>query len=158
MTLAYRAISRRERTVAEVRAFLERKEIEEADIEYALGELLEAGALDDERFARLLAEDKRSIDGWGGARIDRELRRRGVPDHLAEAERAVRPRRRAPRRRGAAGREVPPAEDDRGRDKAWRMLVRKGYEPELAYDAVRRAQCLTAGVDLRVAACLVEHE
>ena len=32
MTLAYRAISRRERTVAEVRAFLERKEIEEADI------------------------------------------------------------------------------------------------------------------------------
>ncbi len=87
MTLAYRAISRRERTEAEVRAFLERKELEEDAIEYALGELRDAGALDDARFARLLAEDKRSIDGWGAARIDRELRRRGVPDHLAEAER-----------------------------------------------------------------------
>ncbi len=30
----------------------------------------------------------------------------------------------------------PPA-DDRARDRAWRMLVRKGYAPELAYDAVR---------------------
>jgi len=26
---------------------------------------------------------------------------------------------------------------DRHRDKAWRLLVRKGYEPELAYEAVR---------------------
>ncbi len=35
------------------------------------------------------------------------------------------------------GEKMAPATDDRGRDKAWRMLVRKGYEPELAYDAVR---------------------
>ena len=28
--------------------------------------------------------------------------------------------------------------DDRERDRAWRMLVRKGYEPELAYEAVRQ--------------------
>jgi SOS response regulatory protein OraA/RecX len=27
--------------------------------------------------------------------------------------------------------------DDRARDRAWRLLVRRGYEPELAYDAVR---------------------
>ena len=30
-----------------------------------------------------------------------------------------------------------PLEDDRGRDKAWRLLVRRGYEAELAYEAVR---------------------
>ena len=36
----------------------------------------------------------------------------------------------------ADGCREPPA-DDRDRDRAWRMLVRKGYEPELAYDAVR---------------------
>jgi SOS response regulatory protein OraA/RecX len=29
-------------------------------------------------------------------------------------------------------------EGDRERDKAWRMLVRRGYDPELAYSAVRR--------------------
>jgi len=138
VTLAYRAISRRERTEAEVRAFLERKEVEEAAIEYALGELKDAGALDDARFARLFAEDKRSIDGWGAARIDRELRRRGVPDHLAEAERGRHDR--DDELRAAVqllGQKYPPAADDRARDKAWRMLVRKGYEPELAYDAVR---------------------
>ena len=31
---------------------------------------------------------------------------------------------------------APPA-DDRERDKAWRLLIRKGYEPDLAYEAVR---------------------
>jgi hypothetical protein len=31
---------------------------------------------------------------------------------------------------------TPPA-DDSGRDRAWSLLVRRGYEPELAYDAVR---------------------
>lgn len=124
--------------MAEVRGFLERKELEEACIEYALGELQDAGALDDARFARLFAEDKRSIDGWGAARIDRELRRRGIPDHLAEQERGRHDR--DDELRAAVqllGEKYPPAEDDRARDKAWRMLVRKGYEPDLAYDAVR---------------------
>lgn len=124
--------------MAEVRAFLERKEVEEPCIEYALGELQDAGALDDARFARLLAEDKRSIDGWGAARIDRELRRRGVPDHLAEQERGRHDRDDELRAAVALlDQKLPPATDDRTRDKAWRMLVRKGYEPELAYDAVR---------------------
>jgi len=31
----------------------------------------------------------------------------------------------------------PTGEGDRERDRAWRMLVRKGYGPEVAYDAVR---------------------
>jgi len=31
---------------------------------------------------------------------------------------------------------LPPV-GDRERDRAWRLLVRKGYEPELAYEAVR---------------------
>jgi len=27
--------------------------------------------------------------------------------------------------------------DDRERDRAWRVLVRRGFEPELAYEAIR---------------------
>lgn len=27
--------------------------------------------------------------------------------------------------------------DDRERDRAWQMLVRRGYVPEIAYDAIR---------------------
>ena len=34
-------------------------------------------------------------------------------------------------------RRISPPSDDRERDRAWRMLVRKGYGPELAYEAVR---------------------
>jgi len=136
--LAYRAISTRERTVAEVRGFLERKEVEAASIDYALAELAEAGAVDDARFARLFAEDKRLIERWGNERIARELNRRGISAELIEATTA------------GQGREgemqtalellvekVAPPQSDRERDKAWRMLVRKGYEPEVAYEAVR---------------------
>ena len=35
-------------------------------------------------------------------------------------------------------RRLPPPADDRERDRAWRLLIRRGYEPELAYEAVRR--------------------
>lgn len=136
--LAYRSISTRERTVSEVRAFLERKELEQALIEYALGQLAESGALDDARFARLFTEDRRCIDHWGVERIERELRRRGVPgaeidqaltgvDRTDELSAAV----------GLLGQKVAPPESAKDRDRAWRLLVRKGYEPELAYEAVR---------------------
>jgi regulatory protein len=132
--------------VAEVRSFLERKELEPASIEYALGELAEAGALDDARFARLFAEDKRLIDRWGGERIARELARRGVPPELIETAAGEQDR---DDELGAAlslleDKVAPPA-SDRERDKAWRMLVRKGYDPELAYEAVRARSAQAAG-------------
>ncbi|MGI8750511.1 MAG: regulatory protein RecX [Thermoleophilaceae bacterium] len=138
MELAYRAISTRERTVAEVRAFLERKELEAASIDYALAELAEAGAVDDMRFARLFVEAKRLIERWGKERIARELNRRGITAELIEAATADQDR---DGELQAAlellEEKVAPPQGDRERDKAWRMLVRKGYEPDLAYEAVR---------------------
>jgi regulatory protein len=136
--LAYKALSRRDRTEAELRACLERKRVDPDDIAHAVAELREAGLLDDARFAHRFAEDRRSLERWGSERIERDLLRRGVPPALVEEAIAAQ----------AAGDElttalallaerVPPPADDRARDRAWRMLVRKGYEPELAYDAVR---------------------
>jgi regulatory protein len=135
---AYRAIAHRERTVAELRAFLARKRTEPEVIEDAVDELTAAGVLDDARYARRFAEDKRELERWGTDRIARDLQRRGVADHLIDAALAGR------------GREselatavlvleqrVPPPRDDRDRDRAWRLLVRRGYPPELAYEAVR---------------------
>jgi regulatory protein len=136
--LAYRSVSSRERTTAEVRAFLERKEVEPAAIEYALGELTEAGAVDDARFARLFTEDRRGIDGWGRERIERELYRRGIdPDLIEQAAGGTTREDELEAAIDLLRTKLPPAEDDRGRNRAWRLLVRKGYEPELAYDAVR---------------------
>lgn len=138
LELSYRALSARDRTDAELRAWLECKRVEPDAIEHAVAELTRAGFIDDARFARRFAEDKRRLERWGSERIERDLVRRGVaPDVVAEAL-------------GAGGREdelcaaiellaerVAPPGDDRERDRAWRLLVRKGYEPEVAYDAVR---------------------
>ena len=140
--LAYRALGQRERTVAELRTYLERKRVEPAAIERAVGELGEAGPLDDARFARAFAEDKRTLERWGTERIARDLRRRGVEPALIEQ--AVATRERDDELASAvallAERVPAPPTDDRSRQRAWQMLVRRGYDPELAYDAVRAHQ------------------
>lgn len=137
--LAYRAVARRERTVSEIRTYLGRKEAEPAAIDHAVAELQAAGLLDDARFAERFAEDKRLLEHWGSERIARDLRLRGVAEDLVDA--VVASRQRVDELQSALellGRRVPtPPPDDRGRDRAWRMLVRKGYAPELAYEALR---------------------
>ena len=139
MKLSYKALGRREHTVAELRTCLERKRVEPDAIEAAVEELSEAGFLDDARYARRFAEDKRTLERWGTDRIARDLRRRGVEP--AVIEEALSGRERAAELDSALvllQERVPvPPESERARDKAWRLLVRRGYEPELAYEAVR---------------------
>ncbi len=138
LELAYRALSTRDRTVAEVRAFLERKRVSPEALDHAVAELEAARFLDDDRYARLFTDDKRGIERWGSQRIERDLRRRGVPGHLIEAALAARDR--GDELAAAIGlltEKMPACESDRDRDRAWRLLIRKGYEPELAYEAVR---------------------
>lgn len=138
LELGYRALSARERTVAELRGLLERKRVEPDAIEHVVGELLTAGLLDDARYAERFAEDKRLLEAWGPGRIARDLQRRGVAGHLIEAALADRGR---DDELGAAlellASKLPPPADDRGRDRAWRLLVGKGHDPDLAYEAVR---------------------
>jgi regulatory protein len=138
LELAYRYLGHRDRTVAEVRRHLERKGADPRALELAIAELSEQGYLDDARFAQRFAEDRRTLDSWGAERIEAGLLKAGVDRELASAaaqagaenELAVAVallRRRWP---------VPPA-DDRERERALGLLVRRGYELELAYDAVR---------------------
>jgi regulatory protein len=139
MRLAYRAVGHRERTVAELRALLERKRVEPDAIDDAVAELRQAGLLDDARYARRFAEDKRELDRWGSERIARELHRRGVAPDLIEA--AVSDQSREAELRTAMlllEQRAPSVSDDRERDRAWRLLIRRGYDAELAYEAVRR--------------------
>jgi regulatory protein len=139
LDLAYKALNRRERTVCELRAYLEGKRVEPEAIDAAIAELEQDRLLDDARFARRFAEDKRTLERWGAERIERELSRRGVAPDLVEA--AVAEQDRDEELSSAlallAEKVREPPADDRARDRAWRMLVRKGYAPELAYDAVR---------------------
>ena len=133
-----RALSARERTVAELRACLENKRVDPADIDAAVTELMAAGLLDDARYARRFADDKRELQRWGSERIERDLRKRGVAPELIEAVLASTERSSELESAVALLRErFGPPRDDRERDRAWRLLVRRGYEAELAYEAVR---------------------
>jgi regulatory protein len=138
LELAYRYLNRRERTEAEVRQRLEREDLGSATVEAALSTLSEQGYLDDSRFVRLFTEDKRQLEQWGSDRIRRSLRQRGIDPELIEAalgeqtaaselEQALE----LLRRRFSQ----PPA-DRRERDRALGVLLRKGYEMELALDAL----------------------
>jgi regulatory protein len=138
LELALRHLSRRDRTEAELRRHLAGKDVAEAEADAAVAELARVGYLDDARYARTFAEDRRALDGWGTERIERRLLERGVAPELVAA--AIETRDGAGelaaaiellRRRFA---DVPA--DDRERERALRMLVRKGYDLELAYEAV----------------------
>jgi regulatory protein len=114
----------------------------------AVEELVEQGTLDDERFARLFVEDKRGLEQWGTERIRRALAARGIDRELAEHALA-----RDPEPGGDDDRAEPESEldralallekrfpeppvDRRGRERALGVLLRKGYEYELALEAI----------------------
>jgi regulatory protein len=132
-------LGKRDRTAAEIRRHLAGKDIGEPAAEAAVAELVRMGYLDDARYARVFAEDRRTLDAWGPERIERRLLELGVErEHIAAAigerdgETELAAALELLRRRC---RTVPSSE--RERERALGMLVRKGYDLELAYDAVR---------------------
>ena len=140
LAIAYRYLNARERTRAEMRAHLQGKGIDPRDVERSIQALVDQGHLDDLRFARLFVQDKRELDEWGAVRITRTLLARGVdrdvvegalaehqPDADSEIERALALlRRRFPS----------PPEDRRERERALGVLLRKGYDTDLALEAI----------------------
>src|SRR5215207_6562796 len=82
--LALRALSRREHTVAELRALLAKREADPAEAEEAIERLIELEQLDDERYAALFAQDKRDLFGWGPGRIREALVEKGVARSIAQ--------------------------------------------------------------------------
>ena len=139
--LAYRHLARRDRTVLEVRRHLDGRGVDPDHVERVVDELADQGYLDDARFARRFGEDRRRLDHWGSERIERRLRELGVDrEHIAAA---LRPDEGEPteletavallhRRYGPA-----PLEEPRALERALGVLVRRGYDLELAHDALR---------------------
>jgi regulatory protein len=136
--LALRALSYKERTESELRGWLAERGVEEAEREEVLLRLTEAGAVDDERFARRYAEDKRELAGWGPERIERALEARGVAREHTDAALAGYDEAEQLRRAVALLAErALGCDSDAERDRALRLLVRRGYSLELGYEAVR---------------------
>jgi len=137
--LAFRQLDRRDRTELELRRHLDDKGVAPAVAERALEQLREQGYVDDVRFAQCFAEDRRLLDEWGAERIERRLAALGVEPEIAIAACAARDRDGELEAAVALLRRRFPAldEDPRERRRAHAVLVRKGYEPELAWDALR---------------------
>lgn len=146
LVIVWRALSRRDRTVAELRAALERRGIELEAAEAALSEVAAAGYLDDAVFARRFAEDRRRLDGWGQRRIESELRRRGVPGAIVDATLAPHgPEAELEGAQALLAERMAALEDDRDRRRALGLLARRGYASEIAYEAIRRHEAAAAG-------------
>lgn len=143
LSLAFAYLNRRERTAAEVREQLERKGVAGEQANDALRILVQGGYVDDARYALMYVSDRRTLDGWGTDRIRRSLTERGLDRELidealtrhdqelgageSDLDRALELlRRRFP--------EPPP--DRRHRERALGMLIRKGFDSELALDAL----------------------
>lgn len=166
LELAYRYLSRRERTVAELHRHLLARDVDEAAAATAIEELLEQGYLDDARFARLFVQDKQTLEQWGSQRIRRGLKARGIDPELVETVLAENEMAAGARGEGAEAacaegeggeghdggchdgeleralgllrRRFPePPRTRRERERALGLLLRKGYEPDLALDALR---------------------
>jgi regulatory protein len=138
--LAWRSLNKRDRTVDEVGGMLLGKRVEPAVADQVVTELIELGYLDDARYAQRFAEDRRRLDGWGSERIARRLRELGVDrDHIDAAIAAQDPEEEMAAAVELLRRRCPDPPATRAeRDRALGILVRRGYAPDLAFDALRR--------------------
>ena len=121
-----------------MRTHLARAGIEPRDVDEAIATLVGQGYLDDARFVRLFVEDKRELEGWGSDRIRQALLARGadadlIDEGLAtqdadeEIERALSLLRRRFPSLGS---------DRRERERALGVLLRKGYDTDLALEVI----------------------
>jgi regulatory protein len=149
---AYRHLAHRDRTEREIRSHLDRAGVDGATIEEAVRVLTELTYLDDARFAIRFAQDRRTLDQWGAGRISRRLAALGIdPDRIDAALAVGMPHAGGETTVGDALtaeseldramallrlRFPVPPEDRRGRDRALGVLLRKGYEPDLALEAL----------------------
>jgi regulatory protein len=141
--LALQALGSKERSIAELGSWLRKRGVAEDETIAVIDHLIETEVLDDARFARRYAEDKRELAGWGSERIHAALIERGVSHADAEAalggeaaeselERAV----------TLLAQRARPLDTDRDRNSALGFLARRGYDSETAYEAIRGAQHL----------------
>jgi regulatory protein len=122
-----------------MRRHLRRRGVDAATTARTLGALVTEGYLDDVRYAERFADDKRRLDHWGAKRIEQRLLAAGIDPETVEAALA----RQEPQDELQAAIELlerrfaDPPRDGRDRNRALGLLVRRGYDLDLACDAIR---------------------
>jgi regulatory protein len=142
---ALRLLSRREVTVADCRSRLLELEHSEADVDLAIARLIDAGSLNDARFARTFARTAVEVKGRGRLRVQQELQARGVSREIASEavgevfgdkdERALVTRALQKKLRG---KQKPP--DQREYARLYQHLMRQGFTPAAVIAALREVR------------------
>lgn len=136
--IAWRFLAKRDRTVAEMCERLERDRVAPEQIEEVVAELKQHGQLDDARYARRFVEDRRSLDRWGSVRIHQRLLALGVAADLATRATDDDPTNELRRALIVLHHRLPsPPRTASGRQRALELLLRRGFDVELAHDALR---------------------
>ena len=136
------ALNRREHSIAEIEAKLGERGFGREEIEGAIGELVLSGALDDARFARSFSADKRELSRLGSGADRRGLAERGISQELIDECCGGEDREELVERAVAMldGARHPSLGDDRERNRALGFLTRRGFDYEVAHDAIRAAR------------------
>lgn len=142
---ALRLLAGRELSVAECRTRLRDREHAPADVDEAIGRLLESGALDDGRVARAYARTAVNVKGRGRLRVARELQQKGIARDEASAavaevfgdldERALVSRAIEKKLRGR-----PRPADKAAWARLYQYLMRQGFSPAVISTALERLQ------------------
>jgi regulatory protein len=139
--ICLRLLTTRPRSRAELADALRRRGIPEEVSESVLARLSDVGLVDDAAFAESVVHSGRRHRGLGTAALDRELRRRGVPNEVAEqAVARVRPEDEEQRARELLRRKLVTStvrDASTLARKLGGMLARKGYPEALVWRAVR---------------------
>ena len=140
---ALRILTGRDLSIAECRARLLDRGHSPADVEEAIGRLVDQGALDDGRVARAYARTAAAVKGRGRLRVARELHEKGIDRETAAAavadvfggldERALVARAVQKKLRG---RPRPASEGDYAR--LYQFLMRQGFPPATIAAEFRR--------------------
>jgi len=83
--IAVRALMRRELSVHEMTAKLERRSEKKLQVQVVMARLKENGMIDDARYAKQFARQRTESRKQGKFRVARDLRARGIPDRHIES-------------------------------------------------------------------------
>lgn len=145
VTTALKFLASRPRSVAEVRDRLDSRGFEAKDVERAVKSLIQAGYLDDERFAEILCGSRVRYKNWGPVKIACELKVKGISEEIihralgsigaaVEARTAGTALRKWAKKNGVA---LPVGRKDRKAvERAFRFLKGRGFSNAMIFKAL----------------------
>jgi len=83
MNRAATLCARSEQAPADIRDKLIKWGLSVGDAQQVLGQLIDQGFIDQQRYARAFVKDRFTFNGWGRVKIAHQLRLKGIPDHVA---------------------------------------------------------------------------